>query len=114
GAGGPRRGPSRGQPGMGLEDFDFSQFFGERFGAEGASGFGDIFGQFRRAGGGRASRTARLRGDDVRHELEVPFMTAVNGGEVHLTLAQESGQSETLAVKIPAGIDEGKTIRLRG
>jgi DnaJ-class molecular chaperone len=111
---GPRRGPAGGQPGMGPEDFDFSQFFGERFGAEGGGGFGDIFGQFRRGGGGRASRTAKLRGEDVRHELEVPFLTAVNGGEVHITLAQESGQSETLAVKIPTGIDEGKTIRLRG
>ena len=34
GAGPQRRGPARGQPGMGPEDFDFSQFFGERFGAE--------------------------------------------------------------------------------
>jgi DnaJ-class molecular chaperone len=111
---GAQRGPTRGPAGVGPEDFDFSQFFGERFGAEGGGGFGDIFGQFRRAGGRRASRTARLRGEDVRHEIEVPFLTAVNGGEVHISLAHESGQSETLAVKIPVGIDEGKTIRLRG
>lgn len=110
----PRRGPTRGQPGMGPEDFDFSQFFGERFGAEGPGGFSDIFGQFRRAGGGRASRTARQRGEDVRHELEVPFLTAANGGEVQITLSHPDGRTETLGVKVPAGVDEGKTIRLRG
>ena len=84
GAGQPRRGPRTG-PGPTAEDFDFSQFFGERFGAEGPGGFADIFSQFRQAGAGegqpRARRGARQRaGSDVRHELEVPFLTAVNGG----------------------------------
>jgi DnaJ-class molecular chaperone len=118
GGGGPRRGGPRGAGrGGAAEDFDFSQFFGERFGAEGPAGFQDIFSQFTRAGGGgraRASRTAKVRGEDLRHELEIPFLTAINGGQVEITLEHPHGQTESLAVKIPAGIDEGQTIRLRG
>lgn len=116
--GGPRRGGARGAgQGAGPEDFDFSQFFGERFGAEGPGGFADVFSQFTRAGGGgraRASRTAKQRGEDLRHELEVPFLTALNGGQVEIALQHGDGRAENLAVKIPAGIDEGQTIRLRG
>jgi DnaJ-class molecular chaperone len=115
--GGARRGAAHGRPGAGAEDFDFSQFFGERFGAEGPGGFADMFSQFTRAGGGgraRASRTAKLRGEDIRHALEVPFLTAINGGQVEISLAHPDGRTENLAVKIPSGIDEGQTIRLRG
>jgi DnaJ-class molecular chaperone len=114
---GAHRGGARTAGGPGAEDFDFSQFFGERFGAEGPGGFADVFSQFTRAGGGgraRASRTAKMRGEDLRHELEVPFLTALNGGQVEITLQHGDGHAENLAVKIPAGIDEGQTIRLRG
>lgn len=110
---GPRRGP-RGGPMPGGEEFDFSQVFGGDVG-----GFADMFSQFTRGGGGgggraRASRTAKAKGEDVRHELEIPFLTAVGGGQVEITLQHGEGETENLAVKIPAGIDEGQTIRLRG
>ena len=36
------------------------------------------------------------------------------GGEVNLRLVRPEGKTETIAVKIPAGIEDGKTIRLRG
>jgi DnaJ-class molecular chaperone len=72
-------------------------------------------------GGGTATRRRGRRrpaepGADVRHEVEVPFRTAVTGGEVSLRVQRPgSGQSpETITVKIPAGIDSGQTIRLRG
>lgn len=120
GAGQPRRGrragPTPGAGGPTAEEFDFSQVFGERFGAEGG-GFADMFNQFRQASGEGQPRTRRGRqrsGADVRHELEIPFLTAVNGGEVQIGLQQEGGHTENLVVKIPVGIDEGKTIRLRG
>jgi DnaJ-class molecular chaperone len=123
GSGGPRGGttwhgtwgPGAG-PG-GFEDIDFGQFFGERFGGERAgTGFGDLFEQFRRAsGGGRRSTAGRQRrGDDLTHELTIPFATAVNGGTVQVTVIHGSGKVETLEVKVPAGIDDGQKIRLRG
>ncbi len=115
--GGPRGGQYRWSNAGGGEDIDFSELFGERGGVDPSGIFGDMFSQFRRAGGGRGGRTGRAqpaRGADVSAELEIPFATAVLGGETQISLQQPDGRVETLAVKIPAGITEGKKIRLRG
>ena len=55
-----------------------------------------------------------MPGEDVEHELSVPFATAVSGGEANLRVRRPGAKTETISVKIPAGIDEGQTIRLRG
>jgi DnaJ-class molecular chaperone len=116
--GGPRGGRTAWSTGPGGEEIDFSQLFGERFGGDDPTGtFGDIFNQFRRAGGrgrGGAGPRQAARGADMVTELEIPFHTAVMGGEAQISLRRQDGHVETLAVKIPAGIDEGKKIRLRG
>jgi DnaJ-class molecular chaperone len=120
GAGGPGGGPQGGRagwrPGSGGDDIDFSQMFGERYSGDDPAGmFGDIFTQFRRGGGGRSRRPQpAARGADLATELEIPFSTAVTGGEAQIALRREGGKVETLTVKIPPGIDEGKKIRLRG
>jgi DnaJ-class molecular chaperone len=62
-----------------------------------------IFGATGRAG-------ARMRGADVRYRLEIDFLDAVNGAERQLTLPDGS----SLDVKIPAGIEDGQILRLRG
>ena len=46
--------------------------------------------------------------------MTIPFATAVNGGEVQLGLRHENGETETIVVKIPPGIEDGKKMRLRG
>ncbi len=115
GAGGPGGGTWRTHstgPG-GQTEVDFSQFFGS--GGQGGfeGGFGDIFRQF----GGGAARQARQRprkGTDLKHQLDVPFNTAVTGGEARINVKRPDGKVESIAVKIPAGIEDGKTIRLRG
>jgi DnaJ-class molecular chaperone len=74
-------------------------------------------GGFQFGGGGGRRRGRRAPGQpgaDVRHEVEVPLRTAVTGGEVSLRLSRPGRKTETLNVKIPAGIEDGKTIRLRG
>ena len=118
GGAGPRGGRGTwGGPGGGSgEEVDFSQFFGERFGGDPSGTFGDIFTQFRRAGGRqrRGAAPQSDRGADVTAELEIPFNTAVLGGEAQISVRRQSGHVETLNVKIPPGIDEGKKIRLRG
>jgi DnaJ-class molecular chaperone len=97
----------------GFEGFDFSQIFG---GSRADTPFGDFFRQYESdqpAGGRRAGGRSR-RGADLRHELTIPFNTAVTGGEARLRIHRPNGKEESITVKIPAGIDQGQTIRLRG
>ena len=53
-------------------------------------------------------------GADLATQVEIPFNTAILGGEVQLSIGRDSGETETIVVKIPVGIEEGKKIRLRG
>jgi len=122
GAGGPGAGGARyqytGDP-EGFENFDFSEFFNDRYEGDAGAGFADLFRQFTGGGrgagparGGRTS-TAPRRGRDLAHEIVVPFSTAVQGGQAQVSVSR-GGKSETITVKIPAGIEDGKRIRLRG
>ncbi|MCA9119089.1 MAG: J domain-containing protein [Planctomycetaceae bacterium] len=118
GAGGPGGGTWRTHsagPG-GQAEVDFSQFFGG--GAQGGfeGGFGDIFRQFAGGGGGspRRARQRPRKGADLKHHLDIPFNTAVTGGEARINVKRPDGKVEAISVKIPAGIEDGKTIRLRG
>jgi DnaJ-class molecular chaperone len=116
GRGGWQQAPGAGPGAGGFEDVDFSEFFGERYSGDPGGGFGDIFGQFRRAAGRRGARgrAAAPGGGNVESEITIPFQTAVTGGKVDLTLQRSDGKTETISVKIPPGVDEGKKIRLRG
>ena len=106
--------PGGGPAGFNFEDIDLSQFVGERFGQESPGGVGDFFGQFRRAAGKyRKQPSTPQKGNDLRQELQIPFNTAINGGEVQITVQHPKGKTENLAVKIPAGIEDGKNIRIR-
>jgi len=116
GPGGPGGGTSwtfRGGPG-GFEGVDFGDLFGGQHGGAEGGGFADIFRQF--AGGGRRTRAkaASRRGADLNHEASIPFTTSVTGGEVRLNVRRGTGETETITIKIPAGIQDGKKIRLRG
>jgi DnaJ-class molecular chaperone len=91
---------------------DLNDLFGRGGEEAGSGGFADFF---RTMGGGRARRAARAeRGHDLKHELTVPFATSVLGGEAALMVQRADGNVESIKVKIPAGIENGKKIRLRG
>ena len=101
-------------PGASPEDVDFTQFFGDRFEQDGAGGFSDFFEQFRTRGGAKRSRGYGGRGADLRHDLTVPFATAISGGEARLKIKRSDGHVETITVKIPPGTKDGNKMRLRG
>jgi curved DNA-binding protein len=125
--GGPWNAGSADADFSGFEGFDFSQFSGghgpsrgaagpDDFADEagpGATGFADLLGQFRRAGRRGAAERQR-RGSDLVHEVTVPFQTAVLGGGIEISVSHGKGRDETISVKVPAGIEDGKKIRLRG
>ncbi|MBN1395790.1 MAG: DnaJ domain-containing protein [Pirellulales bacterium] len=111
GAGGAGAAPG----GFSFEDIDLSELLGERYGREPSGGMGDIYGQFRRAAGKfRKPAATTKRGADLQQVLEIPFATAILGGEVQISVQRPEGKPETLAVKIPPGIEDGKKIRVRG
>jgi DnaJ-class molecular chaperone len=102
GAGGPRGGEAHE---VNLEDL---------FGG-GGGGFADLFKQFGNRGGrGGARRPMPEEGADLEHELSIPFATSVLGGEAQIGVQRADGRTESIRVKIPAGIEDGKKIRLRG
>lgn len=51
--------------------------------------------------------------EEVRHELAVSFETAARGGTETLRL-EHHGRTRTVEVKIPAGIEDGAQLRVRG
>ncbi len=87
-----------GDPGHGRGNFDPSDIFADLFGA-GPGG----------AKRGRAGAAPR-RGDDVATQVTIPLQDAVKGSHARVFLPT----GRTLEVAIPAGIEEGKQIRLRG
>ena len=96
-ADGPQGGPWQHQSGGpgGFEDLDFSQFFGGgprgRAQAGADPGFADFFRQFT-GGGHTRTQPQPTRGADLRHEVEIPFETAVSGGEVRLSVQRPNGK----------------------
>lgn len=93
----------------GAGPIDLNDLFGG-----GAVDLEDLFGGAFGGGFGRGPRQPRaMKGQDVRTTVTVPFTTAALGGSYDLHLTRD-GRSETLTVKIPAGIADGGVIRLAG
>lgn len=93
--------------GTGFSDF-FEQFFGGRA-ARGAEGFGE---QFHHARG-------PVRGNDIEGDLLATLDEVINGSVRNVTLQRidpRTGQAgtETLKVRIPAGVHDGQRIRIPG
>jgi DnaJ-class molecular chaperone len=68
------------------------------------------FGSTGRRARGRGGEGFRARGADRHYTLTVDFVTAATGGKQRLSLAPD----EWLDVTIPAGIEDGQVLRLRG
>ena len=70
--------------------------------------FGGMFGGGARGRGGPAGGPPPA--DDVRYSLEVDFADAATGAKKRITLPG----NKSLDIAIPAGINDGQTIRLKG
>lgn len=80
---------------------------GGDFGGAGFGGFDDIINDL--FGGRAQARTARPKGRDLRSTIEIPFIDAATGASKRLNLSD----GRSVEVNIPAGIETGKTLRLR-
>ena len=74
----------------------FEDFFGGSFG----SNFGN--------------RHFRQKGADAQADIQISFEEAVSGCDKILHLQDANGKTSSLQVHIPAGIDEGQSVRLKG
>jgi DnaJ-class molecular chaperone len=111
GRGGPGAGPG-GPWGEHFETFTTGPGGGfRRTTGGGGGGFSaeDIFSDLFSGLGGRTARQPATRGEDVTVEATVPFLVWAQGGKARVALPT----GKELDVTIPAGIGEGKTIRLR-
>ncbi len=84
----------------GTEGFDFSSIFGS-----------DFFSQFGGAGqqGGFGRKNMARKGQDIAYNMRVSFLDAAQGIEKKVNLGNKS-----VSVKIPAGMQSGQTLRLKG
>lgn len=100
----------------------YSQGFGGTAGSGYTGGFGSSTGNgytggfdgFDFGGGSYGGFGSSQRGEDLRAEISVSFDEAAFGCEKKISLQGQDGKISTVQVKIPAGIESGKTIRLRG
>lgn len=105
----------RGGGGAGFEN-GFNDFFEQILGG-GATRGGPRGGGFPRSGspgtGGRPAPSPPQQGQNIRYDLSIAFEKAVLGGKAEF-YPTGTGKTEKLSVTIPAGVDEGAKIRLRG
>ena len=97
-------------------------FSGSRSSGQSATGHFDIDDLMRMFVGGGMNETQRspfggptrpTRGTDLEQTLRIPLALSVLGGVAEITL-RRNGKEEKLSVSIPAGIEDGKKIRLAG
>ncbi len=82
---------------------------GARYGGgETEAGFGDIFADLFAQSQQRSTRP--MRGRDSSYSLAVDFVDAIKGAQQRLTLPD----GRTLDVRVPPGMEDGQTLRLRG
>jgi curved DNA-binding protein len=98
-------------PGWSNEGFEFRGGPGGVH-AEDLGGFSDFFESL--FGGARRARPEARRGRDVRATIRIDLETAFAGGVRRLALTDSGGSPKQLDVRIPAGVTEGKQIRLAG
>jgi DnaJ-class molecular chaperone len=109
--GGYRRGGATGGfsardfEGLGGEEVDLGDIFEGLFGRGGGGGFGGATGGF----GGRR-QAPPPRGANVSYRLKVPFVDAAALKPQRITL----GDGGTIDLKLPAGVEDGTQMRLKG
>lgn len=113
-AGGPPPGHSAGTRGgrratatQSMDPEELDEFFESVFGGR-PSGFGGVGGGFGRRGG-----ASRVEAEPVRQTIDVTFEQVARGGTQSLRVS-EGGRARTLEVKVPRGIEQGASLRVRG
>lgn len=131
GSGGFHGGTYRSNNGNGYQEFHFEggdmgdifeNFFGGGFKKSGFRGGSDqngnfnngFHGNFRQNGGFGNRQSYQTKGNDIHADIQVNFDAAAFGKKETIHLKDENGKVQALEVNIPAGIETGQSIRLKG
>ncbi len=109
--GGARFTAPGGGHGGGFEDI-FSGLFGQAGGGRHA-GFSDMFGGFGGGGGGQSFggfQQAPTKGADLKSAITISFAEAIRG----TTTKVNTGYGAPTDVRIPAGVKDGQSVRVKG
>lgn len=91
-----------------FESGNMDDIFGDLFG----NMFGDGSRQSFHGGFGQRTRSAQKKGRDIEAAITISFEEAAFGCDKKISF--EDNQRQLLEVHIPAGIDEGQSVRLKG
>lgn len=97
----------------------FADMFGDIFHGKEQKGFhfrtgADGFGREGGDGFWQQGDSFRQKGPDARADIQITFDEAISGCDKIIRMQDESGRVSSLQVHIPAGIDEGQSVRLKG
>ena len=87
---------------------------------QGGGDFGDIFGGgnpqdiFANLFGAAAGRRGPRKGQDLQTEATITFKEAAFGTTLELRLSADGGPSQTISARVPAGVNDGAKIRVKG
>ncbi len=101
-----------GRPGGAHVNVNFEDIFSEFFGGGRSPFDGGGFGPGGPRSGGRPAPPQR--GEDLTRTVQVTFMTAAHGGRETLRLHTDAGEVKTIEVRIPAGVEDGAKLRVKG
>jgi molecular chaperone DnaJ len=96
------RGGFRAPMGGGQQDGDFNDIFG---GGNPQDIFANLFG-----GGRRGPR----KGQDLQTEATITFRESIVGTHLDLRLATDRGAAQNITARVPAGVNDGAKIRVKG
>jgi molecular chaperone DnaJ len=98
--------------------FERGGFRAPQGGGQQGGDFGDIFGTgnpqdiFANLFGG--GRRGPRKGQDLQTEATITFRESVFGTTLELRLGMDRGQSQNISARVPAGVNDGAKIRMKG
>lgn len=100
--------------------FERGGFRGPMGGVNTGGDFSDLFGGgspndiFANLFGGGGIRRGPRKGQDLQTESTITFKEAVFGTTLELKLSTDGGKPQTITARVPAGVNDGAKIRVKG
>jgi molecular chaperone DnaJ len=95
-------------------EYDEARSLFARGGFRAPQGGGDFQDIFANLFGAAAGRRGPRKGQDLQTEATITFRESVFGTTLDLRLGMDRGQSQNISARVPAGVNDGAKIRMKG